>query len=291
MLCHVSGHSGAGTLAWFGSEPPGTRRFLRLACVTQAHRLAPAPVWQGHRIAVIVPCHDEARLIIRMLRRVPDFVDQVIVVDDHSQDQTEAVVRALEEPRVRLLSHSENRGVGAAIVSGYLEALRAKAEILVVMAGDDQMDPADLPALLAPLGEGRADYVKGNRFCHPSHRAMPLLRRFAGHFLSFLTRRLTGLSVNDTQCGYTALSRKAALGLTLSELYPRYGYPNDLLAMLANAGHRVAEVPVRAVYADEKSGLRFYHVFVIIQVMLARRWRSRNIRAKLGRCVTTPEQC
>ncbi len=248
-------------------------------------------MWQGFRIAVIVPCHDEARLIARMLRRVPDFVDQVIVVDDHSQDQTEAVVRALNEPRLVLLSHPENRGVGAAIVSGYREALARDHDILVVMAGDDQMDPNDLPALLAPLCEGRADYVKGNRFVHPSFRSMPLLRRVAGRVLSWLTRRLTGLSVDDTQCGYTALSKKAALGLALEDLYPRYGYPNDLLALLGNGGHRVTEVPVRAVYADEKSGLRCYHLFLIIQVMLARCWRSRKNRAKLGRCGTTPEQC
>jgi hypothetical protein len=143
--------------------------------------------------------------------------------------------------------------------------------VAVVMAGDDQMDPADLEALLAPVVAGRADYVKGNRFAHRERRQMPLGRRIAGHGLSFMTRFLTGLEIDDAQCGYTALSASAARRLPLDELWPRYGYPNDLLGMLAARGLCVAEVPVRPVYADERSGVRPWHALLALGVMLRRK--------------------
>lgn len=236
-------------------------------------------MWQKHRVAVIVPCYREARLIGRMLQRVPPFVDAIYVVDDASPDDTVATVRALDLPRVQLLHHPENRGVGAAIATGYRAALEAGDEFLVVMAGDDQMDPRDLPSLLEPLHRGDADYVKGNRFRHPEWRRMPRLRRLGSHTLSWLTRLTTGLDVDDTQCGYTALGANAARSLPLEELWPRFGYPNDLLALLAAAERRVCEVPVRPLYADEQSGLRPWHMLSIAWVVLRRFVHNRNLLA------------
>lgn len=225
------------------------------------------------RVAVVVPAYREERLIARMLRRVPSFVDAVFVVDDASGDQTLARARSVNDPRVRCLAHTENRGVGATIRTGYEAALAEGHEVLAVMAGDDQMHPDDLRSLVDAVLSG-ADYAKGNRFLHPERARMPLLRRIGGQLLSLATRVATGLRVSDTQCGYTALSARAARSLPLDELWPRYGYPNDLLGLLAASGMRVVEVPVRPVYADESSGIRPWHLFSVFSVIVRRRLRS-----------------
>jgi glycosyltransferase involved in cell wall biosynthesis len=235
-------------------------------------------MWQGARLAVIVPAYQEERIILRMLSKLPPYVDRIYVVDDASTDATARLVAAHADRRVELIRHAQNRGVGAAILTGYERALADGAELLAVMAADDQMDPAELPSLLQPVRSGAADYVKGNRFRHPEVAQMPLRRRLGSQLLSALTRSATALDVDDCQCGFTVLSAAAARRLPLSELWPRYGYPNDLLGMLAASGCRVAEAPVRPIYLDEQSGLRVYHVLVIMGV-IARRWR----RSRVGR--------
>jgi glycosyltransferase involved in cell wall biosynthesis len=218
------------------------------------------------RVAVVVPAYREERLIARMLARVPAYVDAIYVVDDASPDGTLAAAGRVPDPRIKLVRHADNRGVGAAIVSGYRAALADGHDVLGVMAGDDQMHPDDLQPLVSAVLAG-ADYAKGNRFVHAEAGKMPLARRLGGHFLSLLTRRASGLRVSDTQCGFTALSARAARALPLDELWPRYGYPNDLLLLLAAHGFRVTEVPVRPVYADERSGLRPWHVVNIAGVI------------------------
>jgi glycosyltransferase involved in cell wall biosynthesis len=241
-------------------------------------------MWQGAQIAVIVPAYREARLIGRMLRRVPELVDTIWIIDDASDDGTREAALAVGDPRVRVIRHAENRGVGAAIVSGYRAALAAHHDVLVVMAGDDQMHPADLPHLIGPVVQREADYVKGNRFAHSEARRMPLLRRLAGEVLSLATRLATGLRVSDCQCGYTALSARFAERLPLDELWPRFGYPNDLLGILATAGARVREVPVLPVYADEASGVNAVHVPRILSLIL-RRYLRQTVN---GRPATAP---
>lgn len=239
-------------------------------------------MWAQSRIAVVVPAYREERLIGRMLRRVPRYVDAIFVVDDASPDETSQAARAVSDPRVQALRHAVNQGVGAAIVTGYRAALAAACDVIAVMAGDDQMHPDDLERVIAPVAAGRADYVKGNRFVHPDAHRMPLLRRLGGEVLSFSTRRATGLRVSDTQCGFTAASASMLRRLPLNELWPRYGYPNDLLGLLGSHGARVHEVPVRPVYADEASGLRAFHVASILGV-IARRYVREKRRATFGR--------
>src|SRR5688572_21412345 len=143
-------------------------------------------MFEAKTVAVIVPAYREERLIRRMLGRLPAFVDAVYVVDDASDDRTLERARSLGDARVRCLRHARNLGVGAAIVSGYRQALAEGAELLAVMAGDHQMDPGDLPGLLLPVARGQADYAKGNRFRHALSRRMPLHRRFGGRALSLL---------------------------------------------------------------------------------------------------------
>jgi glycosyltransferase involved in cell wall biosynthesis len=213
---------------------------------------------RGREIWVVVPAHDEEALIARTLRGIPGFVDRVVVVDDASADGTARAAEAFAGARIRLVRRARNGGVGAAIVDGYRAFLAGAPPraACAVMAGDAQMDPADLPALLDRLDEG-AGYVKGNRFgSKGTLRAMPVARIVGNAVLSLLTRAVTGLwHVGDSQCGYTVITREALERLDLGSLYPRYGFPNDLLIKLARSGVPVAQAPVRAIYADEVSGL------------------------------------
>lgn len=222
------------------------------------------------RLAVVIPAYREERHIALTLRGVPAFVDDIIVVDDASPDATSAMARAVGDPRVRVIRHPGNQGVGAAIYTGYAAALAGGADVLIVMAGDNQMDPRDLPAVVDPILEQRADYVKGNRFLHDEARRMPLHRRWGSRLLAVVTSRVAGHVVGDSQCGYTALSRKAALRLDFERLWRGYGYPNELLIALCRKGARITEVPVRPVYRDEASGLRPWHLLSIFVLILSR---------------------
>jgi glycosyltransferase involved in cell wall biosynthesis len=217
------------------------------------------------RVAVVVPAFQEERWIAETVRRMPAYVDHILVVDDHSHDRTSAEARSAGDPRVEVIRHQDNRGVGAAIVSGYRRALALDAAVTAVMAGDGQMHPDDLEGLLSPVIRGELDYVKGNRLAYPgAYRAMPAARLAGTAALAWLTRHAAGLpSLSDSQCGYTAISREALERLDLSALWPRYGYPNDLIGALALRGLRIGEVVVRPVYRGEASGLRVWHLATI----------------------------
>ena len=216
----------------------------------------------GKRIHVVVPAKNEAAWIVGVLRTMPAFVDRVIVVDDGSSDDTAALARGAG---AEVLVNGESRGVGAAIIGGYRAALDRGADVVAVMAGDGQMCPDDLEALLAPVLRNEADYTKGNRFDHPDVRhVMPHARRRVGRVLSRLTGLAVGLpGLSDSQSGYTAISRRALEAIDLDKVWRGYGYPNDLLGHLCRAGLRVRDVRVRPVYRGEASGLRARHVIVI----------------------------
>lgn len=223
------------------------------------------------QIAVVVPAYNEAPHIARTLRTMPAFVDRILVVDDASTDGTSAAAREVGDPRVQLVRHARNRGVGAAIKSGYLHAFLGGADAVAVMAGDGQMHPDDLPALLAPVLRGEVDYTKGDRLSHPQARArMPFLRYLGNHLLSALTRVVTGARVSDSQCGYTALSQRALSRVPLAALWDGYGYPNDLLGHLSLARVPLQDVVVRPVYGAEKSGIGLRHALLVIPFVLSR---------------------
>src|SRR4029079_4653884 len=146
----------------------------------------------------------------------------------------------------------------------------------VVMAGDGQMDPEDLPALVGPIARGEVGYVKGDRFRAPDvRRVMPTERRLGGQVLSWMTSHAIGQPISDSQCGYTALARWACAALDLDGLWPRFGYPNDLLGQLAVRRIAIGETRVRPIYADEESKLRFHHLGVIAGVVV-RAWVRRK---------------
>ncbi len=243
------------------------------------------------RVAVVIPAYNEARAIGPTIEGVPAFVDDIIVIDDASQDRTEQRAReaaASHPSHVEVIRHSVNRGVGAAITTGYRHAFARGCDVTAVMAGDGQMDPDDLPGLLDPIAEGRADYVKGNRFLHPEiWKAMPPARIVGNLALSAATRITSGYRhIFDSQCGYTALSRAAVAAIDLDALFPRYGYPNDMLSRLAIAGARVVDVPVRPIYGPHwKSGINLRTAVHPIPYVLLRAWGIRlaaRLRAAPG---------
>jgi glycosyltransferase involved in cell wall biosynthesis len=242
------------------------------------------------RVAVVVPAYNEERAVAAAVESVPEFVDRIIVVDDASTDATSA--RASDADSTALVvRHPENRGVGAAIVTGYRAALDDRCDVIAVMAGDGQMDPADLPALLDPIADDAADYVKGNRFLHPEvWTAMPPARIFGNLVLSAATRVTSGYRhVFDSQCGYTAIHARALGALDLGRIFPRYGYPNDLLSRLHVAGMRVVDVPVRPIYGPHwKSGINLGTALHPISWVLLRSWGNRLASEALARRRVAP---
>lgn len=232
----------------------------------------PPTVLLGQRLAVVIPAFNTGARLRQVVDTLPPFVDLAVVVDDGSTDETRDALTTLGNPFVVVLRHAENRGVGGALATGYREALARGADLVAVMAGDAQMDPADLAALAAPVAEGRAEYAKGNRLRHGDcARAMPPVRYAGNRVLSWLTRLATGLrDVGDSQCGYTVISARALRSLDLDALWRRYGYPNHLLGALALQRRRVVDVVVRPVYAGERSGVRWRDAVVVIpRILLA----------------------
>jgi glycosyltransferase involved in cell wall biosynthesis len=231
-------------------------------------------MYEGKTIAVVVPAHNEEKLIGMVLETMPDFVDLIIVVDDASTDQTPTLVasyfRRLGE-RLVLLSHAENQGVGAAVVTGYKQALMREIDVVVVMNGDGQMDPEDLARVVAPVARCEADYVKGNRlFRGESWRMIPHYRYLGNATLSLLTKIVSGYwHIADSQSGYTAIARIALERLDLNRIYKRYGMPNDILVKLNVDNFRVRDVSVRPVYnIGEVSGIRLRKVIPAITWLL-----------------------
>jgi glycosyltransferase involved in cell wall biosynthesis len=226
----------------------------------------------GKKIAVVVPAFNEADKIARTIRSIPGFVDHVLVVDDGSRDATVRIASRSARRGLEVLAHPRNRGVGAAIATGYRRAIALGADATAVMAGDAQMDPADLLGLLAPVLTNRADYAKGNRFAWPAcWRHMPFARYVGNVVLSFLTQLACGYRVFDSQCGYTVASPTALRAIDPDTMFARYGYPNDLLSRLARAHARVVDVPVRPIYgADWRSGIRIRAVVLPLMFLLGR---------------------
>ena len=242
-------------------------------------------MYRGHCIAVVIPAFNEERAVAATVRSVPGFVDHVLVIDDASTDRTARAVRRYKRRGLELLQHPDNRGVGAAIASGYRRALELSADIAAVMAGDGQMDPLDLPGLLDAIVDGRCDYAKGNRFARPGTlSAMPLHRVVGNVLLSLATKITSGyLDLFDSQCGYTAASRRALEVIDQAGLFPRYGYPNDLLARLWGARCTVVDVPVRAVYGPNwRSGISLATVVYPMSFVLGSSFVRRFFMRYLG---------
>jgi len=238
---------------------------------------------EGKRVAVVVPAYNEATLLPQTLAGIPELVDRVYVVDDASTDDTaaRAAAAAASDPRVVVVTHEKNRGVGAAIVSGYKRAIEDGIDVTCVMAADNQMDPAELPSIVEPVARGEVDYAKANRlFTGQAWELIPHSRYFGNAVLSMLTKIASGYwHVADSQAGYTAIALPMLQSLDLDRIYPRYGFPNDMLVHLNVWNARVRDVPSRPIYnVGEKSGIRLRHVVPRISWLLTKAffWRMKE---------------
>ncbi|MFQ5575669.1 MAG: glycosyltransferase family 2 protein [Anaerolineae bacterium] len=219
-------------------------------------------MFNGKSVGVVVPVYNEAALIGRVIETMPDCVDKIVAVDDASRDGTADIIRRYQTQlgeRLVLIEHSRNQGVGGAIASGYKWCRDHALDIAVVMAGDAQMDPADLPNMLAPVAAGEADYAKGNRlFTGAAWQTIPRVRYLGNSMMSLLTKIASGYwHVADSQSGYTAINLAALQTINWDRMYKRYGQPNDLLVRLNIFNFRVRDVPIRPVYGiGETSGVK-----------------------------------
>ena len=231
-------------------------------------------MYKNHSIAVVVPAYNEETQIARVIDTMPPIVDKIIIVDDCSKDRTSEVVRgnpAYDSGKIVLIRHDVNQGVGGAIATGYKWCRDNSIGIAVVMAGDAQMDPKDLPFLLDPVVENRADYSKGNRLVTgQAYKKIPRIRFIGNSILSLLTKIASGYwHVADSQTGYTAINSTGLALIDWDNMYKRYGQPNDVLVKLNVAGLRVLDVPIEPVYnVGEKSGIKIRKVIFSISGLL-----------------------
>jgi len=230
-------------------------------------------VFGSRKIAVVVPAYREEQHVGDVIDSMPDLVDLVVVVDDASPDGTFAVASAHADARTEVIRHERNTGVGGAILTGHRRAMERGADVMVVMAGDAQMDPEHLPALLRPVVEGGYGFSKANRFYSAqSFAGMPRHRVVGNIVLTFLTKVSSGYwDLVDPQNGYTAVTRESLERVPLDKVSQRYEFENDLLIWLNIAGVRACDVPVPAVYGSEVSGIKLHKV---VPRILGTLWRG-----------------
>jgi len=239
---------------------------------------------KGKTIGAVVPAYNEEVLIGRVIETMPQFIDRIVVIDDCSIDRTADIVRsyASQGPdRVVLLRHDRNQGVGGAIATGYKWCRDQNLDVTVVMAGDAQMDPEDLPALLEPVLNGEVDYCKGNRLISGEAWAqIPRVRYLGNAALSMLTKIASGYwHIADSQTGYTAINRRALHTIDWDHMYKRFGQPNDLLVRLNVYNFRVRDVEIKPVYGvGEKSGVKPFRMIPRLSRLLLKLflWRMKE---------------
>jgi len=221
---------------------------------------------KSHNVAAVVPAYRVEAQIRAVLRELPSYIKHVVVVDDASTDRTAAVAEAAakRDRRVVLLRHNTNQGVGGAMISGFRKARDLGAEIIVKVDGDGQMDISYLPALLSPLVQGKADYVKGNRFRDfTALRRMPLVRRIGNMGLGFLAKAATGYwNLFDPTNGFVAIRAETLAQLPLDQIDRGYYFEISMLANLYLLGAVVQDVPMPARYKDEVSNLAVERVLL-----------------------------
>lgn len=213
----------------------------------------------GGGIAVVIPCYKVRDQILAVLAGIGPEVSRIYVVDDACPQKTGLLVEEeCRDPRVEVLRHPGNRGVGAAVVTGYRRALEEGAEVMVKLDGDGQMDPSLVPRFVRPILEGEADYTKGNRFFNVEDvRQMPGLRFWGNAVLSFLSKLASGYwDVFDPNNGFTAIHAKVVALLPLERISDRYFFESDMLFRLNTLRAVVSEIPIPARYRDEQSSLQ-----------------------------------
>jgi|TARA_Y100000310_G_C20516016_1_gene731233 glycosyltransferase involved in cell wall biosynthesis len=240
-------------------------------------------MYKNKKIAVVVPCYNEETQIKRVIETMPEYVDQIVVVDDSSKDKTVEVIENLTkaDSKIKLIKEKQNRGCGGALATGYIWARDNGFDVVVRMDGDGQMDPSELKLLLDPVVSGETDYAKGNRlFTGEAFEMIPKSRYFGNAILTLLTKIASGYwHVADSQSGYTAMNKNILKTLDWRFMYTRYGQPNHLLILLNLYNFRVRDVPVKPIYGiGEKSGIKVKKVIFTISWLLFKNflWRMKE---------------
>ncbi|WP_028101451.1 glycosyltransferase family 2 protein [Pseudoduganella violaceinigra] len=225
-------------------------------------------------IAVVIPTFKARNHILGVVAAIGPEVKRIYVVDDCCPDQSGAYVEQhCQDPRVTVVRHAENQGVGGAVMTGYKAAIDDGMGIMVKIDSDGQMDPALIPDFVAPIVNGEADYTKGNRFFDLEKvRAMPKLRLFGNAVLSLMCKLSSGYwNLFDPTNGYTAIHANVARHLPFHKISRRYFFETDILFRLNTLRAVAIDVPMEAVYGDEVSNLK---ISKIIGEFLAKHIRN-----------------
>jgi len=216
------------------------------------------------KIAVVIPSYRVKKFIENVVKTLPDFIDHIIVVDDKCPQKSGEFIADLKIPKVIVLFHKNNQGVGGAVITGYKKALDLGCDIVIKIDGDGQMNPNYISILVEPILENRADYTKGNRFTDfKALKQMPKIRLFGNSALSFLIKLSSGYwNIMDPTNGFTAINRKALLGLNLDQISKRYFFESDMLINLNIENCVVKDVSIPAKYQDEESSLNISKVLI-----------------------------
>jgi glycosyltransferase involved in cell wall biosynthesis len=229
-------------------------------------------MYKEKRVAVVVPAYNEERFIAGVLTTIPPFVDQIYAVNDGSVDRTLEIAQTIakQNGHITVINRKQQGGIGTAVTTGHKKALADGMDVIAVMAGDGQMDPAILDRILDPVVEGKADYSKGNRLSVPQHRkGMSVWRVFGNFLLTYLTRIASGYwHISDPQNGYTAISRGVLERVDLDKVETGFAFENDLLVKLHVCGARLRDVPHPARYRGENSKIKYPRFMVATSWLL-----------------------
>ncbi len=235
----------------------------------------------NYGIATVIPAYRVERDIESVISGLPPYIKHIIVVDDASPDSCADLVTAAaqKDSRITLIRHSQNQGVGGAMVSGFRKALELGAQIIIKLDGDGQMDSAHIPALITPLIEGKADYVKGNRFRDfQSLQQMPIIRRIGNLGLSFLTKAATGYwNIFDPTNGFFAIRAEILAQLPLEKIDRRYYFETSMLSHLYLLDAYILDIPLPARYRGETSNMVIRSVLIEFPIKLTRTFFRRII--------------
>ena len=211
--------------------------------------------------AVVIPCYNEEKMITQTIKKIPEYIDHIIAVNDASTDNTIGVLNKLKKQYSKLIvvDNKVNQGVGGALIAGYNYAIKnTKATAIGIVAGDDQFDSSYLKAMLDDFIDQSADYVKASRFFHrEAFKTMPKYRQFGNIFISLLTKFSTGYySITDITNGCGWLRREIIEKVDFSIVEKRYDYETSMLTALSIANAKVIDHAVPANYGDEKSTIK-----------------------------------
>ena len=230
------------------------------------------------RISVIVPCYRVHKHVLQVLESIPGEVDHIVVVDDACPEKSgNLVAESISDSRVEVLYLEKNLGVGGAVLSGMCYAAEKGSEILVKMDGDGQHDAAYISFLVEPILQGAADYTKGNRFYRLENLlSMPASRIVGNAGLSFLTKLSSGYwNLMDPTNGFVAIHSKILCQLSLEKINKRYLFESEMLFRLGSLRAKVMQVPMRAHYGNEVSGITPAQYFLPMLIWHAKSFLKR----------------